>query len=62
MERHKVHVRFPQSVIVWGNMSSGGGPVCFLKFTVTAAVYQEIIEHFTLLSADKLHGDASFIF
>ncbi len=35
---------------------------CFLKSTVNAAIYQEILEHFMLPSADKLYGDAGFIF
>ncbi len=30
--------------------------------TVNAAIYQEILEHFTLPSADKLYGYADFIF
>ncbi len=34
----------------------------FLKSTVNAAIYQEILEHFMLPSADKLYGDADFIF
>ncbi len=33
----------------------------FLKSTVNTAIYQEILEHM-LPSADKLHGDADFIF
>ncbi len=33
-----------------------------LKSTVNAAIYQEILEHFMLPSADKLYGDADFIF
>ncbi len=37
-------------------------PLCFLKSTVNAAIYQEILEHFMLSSADKLYGDADFIF
>ncbi len=32
------------------------------KSTVNAAIYQEILEHFMLPSADKLYGDADFIF
>ncbi len=36
--------------------------LCFLKSTVNAAIYQEILEHFMLPSADKLYGDADFIF
>ncbi len=56
-------VKFPQSVMIWGAMSSAGvGPLCFLKTNVTAPVYQEIVEHFMLPSADKLYGDADFIF
>ncbi len=30
--------------------------------TVNAAIYQELLEHFMLPSADKLYGDADFIF
>ncbi len=41
--------------------SAGVGPLCFLKSTVNAAIYQEILEHFILPSADKLYGDADFI-
>ncbi len=56
-------VKFPQSVMIWASMSSAGvGPLCFLKSTVNAAIYQEILEHFMLPSADKLYGDADFIF
>lgn len=59
----KSSVKFPQSVMIWGAMSSAGvGPLCFLKSTVNAAIYQEILEHFMLPSADKLYGDADFIF
>ncbi len=56
-------VKFPQSVMIWAALSSAGvGPLCFLKSTVNAAIYQEILEHFMLPSADKLYGDADFIF
>ncbi len=52
-------VKFPQSVMVWGAMSSAGvGPLCFLN----TAVYQEVLEHFMLAAADQLYGDADFIF
>ncbi len=34
----------------------------FLKSTVNTTIYQEILEHFMLPSADKLYGDADFIF
>ncbi len=43
-------------------LSAGVGPLCFLKSTVNVAIYQEILEHFMLPSADKLHGEADFIF
>ncbi len=59
----KSSVKFPQSVMIWAAMSSAGvGPLCFLKSTVNAAIYQDILEHFMLPSADKLYGDADFIF
>ncbi len=46
--------------MIWAAMSSAGvGPLCFLKFTV---IDQDILEHFMLPSADKLYGDADFIF
>ncbi len=38
------------------------GPLCFLKSTVNAAIYQEMLEHFMLPSADKLYEDADFTF
>ncbi len=59
----KSSVKFPQSVMIWGAMSSAGiGPLYFLKTNVTAPVYQDILEHFTLPSADQLFKDADFIF
>uniref|UniRef100_A0A9J7XKQ0 Tc1-like transposase DDE domain-containing protein n=1 Tax=Cyprinus carpio carpio TaxID=630221 RepID=A0A9J7XKQ0_CYPCA len=59
----KSSVKFPQSVMIWSAMSSAGvGPLCFLKTKVTAPIYQEILEHFMLLSADQLFEDADFIF
>ncbi len=59
----KSSVKFPQSVMIWAAMSSAGvGPLCFLKSTVNAAIYREILEHIMLPSADKLYGDADFIF
>ncbi len=37
----KSSVKFPQSVMIWGAMSSAGvGPLCFLKTNVTAPVYR----------------------
>ena len=38
------------SSVVW--------PLCFIKSTINAAVYQDVLEHFMLL----LYGDADFIF
>ncbi len=59
----KSSVKFPQSVMIWGAMSSAGvGPLCLLKTNVTAPVYREILEHFMLQSADQLFKDADFIF
>ncbi len=59
----KSSVKFPQSVMIWAAVSSDGvGPLCFLRSTVNSAIYQEILEHFMLPSADKLYGDADFIF
>ncbi len=49
--------------MIWAAMSSAGiGLLCFLKSTVSTAIYQEIFEYFMLPSADKLNGDADFIF
>ncbi len=68
VERHRIHVAWSP---VWsfhsqwwfGLLSSAGvGPLCFLKSTVNAAIYQDILEHFMLPSVDKLYGDADFIF
>ncbi len=56
-------VKFPQSVMVWGAMSSAGvGPLCFLRSKVNTAIYQGVLEHFMLPAADQLYGDADFIF
>jgi len=41
---------------------AGVGPLCFLKTKVTAHVYQDLLEHFMLPSADQLFKDADFIF
>ncbi len=59
----KSGVKFPQSVMIWAAMSSAGvGPLCFLMSSVNTTIYQDILEHFMLPSADKLYGDADFIF
>ncbi len=50
-------------MIIWGAMSSAGvGPLVFFKTNVAAPVYQEMLEHFMLPSADQLFKDADFIF
>ncbi len=41
---------------------AGLGPLCFLKTNITAPIYQEILEHFMLPSADQLFKNADFIF
>ncbi len=49
--------------MIWAAMSSAAvGPLCFLKSKVNAAIYQDILVHFMRPSADKLYGDADFIF
>ncbi len=59
----KSSVKFPQSVMIWGAMSSAGvGPLCFLKTNVTAPVYQDLLEHFMLPSADQLFNRCWFHF
>ncbi len=59
----EVQCDVPQLVMIWAAMSSAGvDPLCFLKSTVNAAIYQELLEHFMLPAADKLYGDADFIF
>ncbi len=57
VERHRIHVAWSP---VWSFHSQWW--FGFLKSTVNAAIYQEILEHFMLPSADKLYGDADFIF
>ncbi len=55
----KSSVKFPQSVMIWGAMSSAGvGPLCFFKTNI----YQYIFEHFMLPSVDRLFKNADFIF
>ncbi len=68
VERHRIHVAWSP---VWSFHSQWwfGLPCnllvlvhCFLKSTINAAIYLDILEYFMLLSADKLYGDADFIF
>ncbi len=69
-ERHIIHVAWSP---VWSFHSQWWfGLPCHLlvlvhcvfwpQSTVNAAIYQDILEHFMLPSADKLYGDADFIF
>ncbi len=45
-------VKFPQSVMVWGAMSSAGvGPLVFSEVQGNTAVYQEVLEHYSMLPA-----------
>ncbi len=49
--------------MIWAAMSSAGvGLLYFLMSRVNAAIYQEILDHFMLTSADKIYGNADFIF
>ncbi len=49
--------------MIWGSVTSAGvGPLLFIKSKVNAAVYQEILYNLMLPSADKLYGDAEFLF
>ncbi len=49
--------------MIWAAVSSAGvGPLCFFKTNVTVPVYQDVLEHFMLFSADQLFKDADFIF
>ncbi len=58
----KSSVKFPQSVMIWAAMSSAGvGPLWFLKSTVNHHIPGHF-RAFQLPSADKLYGDADFIF
>ncbi len=47
-------VKFPQSVMVWGAMSSVG-PLCFLRSKVNTAIYQEVLEHFMPSNSPNLN-------
>ena len=41
------NLKFSQSVKVWGCTSTTGvGKICFLKILITAAVYQDVLDHF----------------
>ena len=59
----KSSIKFPQSTMIWRGMSAAiVGPLCFLWANATAAVYQEVLEHFLLLTAQQLFGGDKFTF
>ncbi len=58
----KSRVKFPQLVMIWAVFICWCWSTVFSESTVNAAIYQDILEHFMLPSADKLYGDADFIF
>ncbi len=61
-ERHSTHVAWSP---VW-SFTVSDDVICWCWPTVfsevNAVIYQDILEHFMLPSADKLYGDADFIF
>lgn len=60
--RYLTHTR-TKSKLLWSTMSSASvAPVYFILSRINATIYQEISEHFMLLSLDKLYGDADFHF
>ena len=42
--------------------AAGVGPLCFLRKNVTAAICQEVLEHFLLPTAEQLFGGDEFTF
>ncbi len=59
----KSSVKFPQSVMIWGAMSSAGvDPLCFFENQSHCTRLSRNLEHFMLPSADQLFKDADFIF
>lgn len=54
-------MKFPESAMIWSLVSSAGvAPLCFIKSR--SSLYQESLENYMLLSADKLYGDDDFLF
>ncbi len=59
----KSSVNVPQSVMIWGcNVIYWCWSIVFFENLRHCTVYQEILEHFMLPSADQLFKDADFIF
>ncbi len=67
-ERHRIHVLEVQCEVSTVSDDLGCHVICWCWSTVFSevhsqrSIYQEILEHFMLPSADKLYGDADFIF
>ena len=56
-------VKFPTCVMVWGCVSTRRmGNVVFLKLTVTADVYMEVLESHLVSSIEDLYDDEGMIF
>ncbi len=69
LERHRIQAAWSPVWSFWSQGWFGGAvtsagicPLCFIKSKVNAAVYQETLEHLMHPSADKLYGDADFLF
>ncbi len=66
VERHRIQASWSPVWSFWSQWWFGVPwrllVLCFIKSKVNAAVYQEILEHVMLPSADKLYGDADFLF
>ena len=55
-------MKFPQSVLVWGCISVAEvDQLYFLKTTVYAAVYQDILDHFLIPYIEDKFEDGDFV-
>ena len=55
-------VKHPQQV-AWGViLATGVGSLCFLKGTMSAAVYQEMLDSFLVATVEDYFGNKHFIF
>ncbi len=67
-ERHRIHVLEVQCVVSTVSDDLGCHVMCWCWSTVFSevhsqrSIYQDILEHFMLPSADQLYGDDDFIF
>lgn len=66
VERHRIHIGWSPVISFhsqwWFGVPCHVDPLYFLKSTVNAVIYQDILEHFVLSYADKLYGNVDFIF